>query len=197
MALAVAMLVIVMLSGIGAVAVSSATYDVASAGATRQASNAESVAEGGLALTRCEMCDGLDGLVLAMQSMRHKQGNAPQFKLDHGNLQAALPTGTTIFADPDPTLGRGSLGGIYDSADPSLRPTMEMEISIDRPRESRTIAGYSLREAVGSDSASFCFRYYQVTAEGTFIPTGGTKATHGNRAQQRAYVTAGPIECSN
>ncbi len=191
MALAVAMLVVVMLSGIGMVALNAATYDLASAGAVRQGADAESVAEGGLILARTEMCRSIDGIVLAMASMRATQGRAPQFDLSGSDLEARLDGGETMFAPATEAAGRGSFGNLYDSA---LVPDADVDVTIDRPRESSAIAGYSLREAAGSDSSSFCFRNYRVTSNGVFTPIGG--ASYSTRAQQRAFVVAGPLECT-
>lgn len=192
-ALAVAMLVVVMLSGIGVLALNTATYDLASAGAFRQGSDAESVSEGGLSIARCEMCRSIDGIVLSMQSIRETRGHSPEFVMNDATLAASLIEDETMFDAPDATDGRGSFGNMYDAA---LLPTPpQVEVRIDRPRESDDIAGYSLREAAGSDAASFCFRNYRVTSDGTYIPISGG-ANFGTKSRHRAFIVAGPLECS-
>lgn len=191
-ALAVAMLVVVMLTGIGAVALNAATYDLASSGAVRQASDAESVAEGGLILARCEMCRSIDGIALAMQSMREARGMAPEFSINRETLEARLNDGETMFASPSADDGRGSFGHLLDSDHPVQPP--EVTVRMDRPRETSPIEGYSLREAAGSDSASFCFRNYRVTSEGTYVPISGS--SYETQAQQRAFIIVGPLECT-
>jgi hypothetical protein len=186
------MLVVVMLSGIGMVALNAASYDVASAGAVRQGIDAESVAEGGLILARTEMCRSIDGIVLAMSSMRTTQGRAPQFDLEGSALEARLDEGERMFALPTKLGGRGSFGNLLDPARPPTPP--QVTVTIDRPRESSAIAGYSLREAAGSDSSSFCFRNYRVTSRGLYVPIGGD--SYSTRAEQRAFIVAGPLECT-
>ena len=191
-ALAVAMLVVVMLSGIGMVALNAASYDLASAGAVRQGVDAESVAEGGLILARTEMCRSLDAIVLAMSSMRSVAGRPPEFELRDSDLQAHIDGAGPIFAPPTAEDGRGSFGHLYSDTHPIQPP--QIQVTIDRPRESEAIAGFSLREAAGSDSSSFCVRRYRVTSEGTYVPLAGTAFQ--TKSQQRAFIVAGPIECT-
>jgi hypothetical protein len=193
-ALAVAMLVIVMLSGIGAIALNAASYDVASAGAIRQGGDASAIAQAGIVVGRCEMCEGLDGIVVLMQSRRENLGTSPQFTMTEAQLEAGLPPGTKLFASPSAVEGRGSFGHV----NPAVPPSYQIKVRLDRPRETGSIAGYSMRESVGADSASFCFRTYRMTSTGIFTtpavpPASGTKI----QTDHRAYVTAGPIECTN
>lgn len=191
-ALAVAMLVIVMLSAIGIIAVNAASYDVASAGAAATAFDANSIASGGVALARCTMCENIDGIVIALQSMRAVTGSAPEFELDNTVLEAGLDAPSAY--QPPTATERGSFGNLDQSS--VIEPPPHFTVRIDRPRESGEVAGFSLRESAGSDTAAFCFRSYRLTSTGTYIPP-GTTAAHGTTATSQAYIVAGPLECSN
>jgi hypothetical protein len=188
------MLVIVMLSAVGIIAVNAASYDAASAGAASQSYAVDAVAGGGVALTRCKMCETIDGIVLAMQSAREKSGQSPDFLIETAVLETGLDGAETLVEPP--TAVRGTLGNLDD--DGVTVPPPAVKVHIDRPRESGVIAGYSMRESAGSDSASFCFRSYRLTSEGIVIPP-YTTAEPTSRAlgRQRAFIIAGPLECSN
>lgn len=196
-ALAVAMLVIVMLSAIGVLALNAASFDVASAGVISELHGANNIAGGGMALARCEMCESIDGIVLTMQSMRESRGKAPEFVMTQAALEAELENGTTAFLPPDSMAhGRSAFGNVDDTHWTVHPPAFD--VSIDRPRESNEIEGFSMREAAGADSASFCFRTYRVTATGTLVPpTHSPTPPNGTTAQHRAYIVTGPLECSN
>jgi hypothetical protein len=188
------MLVIVMLSAVGIIAVNAASYDEASAGAASQSYAVDSVAGGGVALTRCKMCESIDGIVLAMQSAREKAGQAPDFLIETAILETGLDGAETLVEPP--TDARGTLGNIF-SADVTV-PAPAVKVHIDRPRESGVVAGYSLRESAGADSASFCFRSYRITSEGIVIPPyTGPEPESRAIGRQRAFIVAGPLECAN
>lgn len=193
-ALAIAMLVIVLLSGIGMVALNAASYEVASAGALRQGATAASVAQAGLVVGRCEMCEGIDGMIIYMQSRRENLGLSPEFEMTDEMLELGLSGEADLFAPPSAVDGRGSVGYLEDAEHGA--PTYDIRVSIDRPRETGSIAGFSMRESVGANSASFCFRSYRMTSTGIYRPPGVPEG-QGIRTEQRAFVTAGPVECTN
>lgn len=194
-ALAVAMLVIVLLSGIGAIALNAASYDVASSGAIRQGGDASAIAQAGLVVGRCEMCEGLDGIIIFMQKRREGLGLSPEFSMSESMLEQGLADGQKLFAAPSKVGGRGSFGFVVDAVNGA--PGYRVKVRIDRPRETGSIAGYSMRESVGADSASFCFRTYRMTSTGTFIPPPGANPALGIQTEHRSYITAGPVECTN
>jgi hypothetical protein len=195
-ALAVAMLVIVMLSAIGVVAVNAASYDAASAGAVSQQYSLSAVSGGGVALTRCKMCESIDGIVLAMQSARVKQGKAPRLDIQTADLLEGLDD-AELLVDPPGTAAdtpRGTFGNVFQAGVADVPPVLV--VTMDRPRESGVIAGYSLRESAGSDSGALCFRSYRVTSVGSVVPPRGDPLSP-IKSQQRAFIVAGPLECSN
>ncbi len=192
-ALAVAMLVIVLLSGIGMVALNAASYDVASAGAVRQGATASSVAQAGMVVGRCEMCEGIDGMIIFMQTQRESRGESPSFEMNETMLELGLAGDQRLFEQPVEG-ARGSFGFLLqDDIGP---PEVEVLVRVDRPRETGSIAGFSMRESVGSNSASFCFRSYRMSSTGTYRAPGVPEG-QGVRTEHRAFLTAGPVECSN
>ena len=196
-ALAVAMLVVVMLSAIGAIAVDAASFDMTTAGLVSEMHNANGIAGGGMSLSRCKACQNIDGIALAMNSMRERAGKAPEFLLQRPILEDGLDNSEHAFALPESDGDRGSFGALYDE----LRPAQYsiMDVTMDRPRESLPVSGFSMREAAGSDSASFCFRSYRMTSSGVYMPARAATAPvyEGARVVHRAYLITGPMECSH
>jgi len=188
-ALAIAMLVVVMLSAIGTIALNASSYDVASSGALRTGAHARTVSEGGLGLCRTQMCRSIDGVTVSMRSVRENQGRAPEFIYRTEELESGLETDHDFFDAPSSD-GRGSFGYVG-----SVPPMTQVNVRIDRPRESGEVSGYAMREGSGSDSGSLCFRSFRVTSTGTFGPPGSTTLGT-SQAVHRAYITAGPIDCS-
>lgn len=191
-AFAVAMLVVALISIGGIVALNAAAYDVATTGAVRTATFAGSVAETGLAVSRCEMCDSIDGVTASMQRVRRDTGRSAEFVMRDEELLARLNPATSYFEQP--TAGparRGSFGFI--GATP---PTVDFQVRIDRPRESGGVTGYAMREGAGADSGTLCFRHFRVTSTGTLTPPNMPTDERAARGEHRSFVVVGPVECS-
>jgi len=192
-ALAVAMLVVVMLTAIGIVALNAASYDVASAGALRQSVQANAVADTGLAVGRCELCESLDGVITSMDKRRATEGRSPQFVMAYDKLLPMIDA---------PAYYEASAGGSRDSFGyVGAAPSAEFWLRLDRPRESKVVAGYSLREGAVADTGSLCFRRFRLTAQGQLASPGvpwiaGSNVDREYVANHRAYILAGPVECS-
>lgn len=184
------MLVVVMLSAVGIVALNAASYDVASAGAIRQGTNAVAVSEMGLGVCRTEVCRSLDAVTLAMKRVRETQGRPPEYVMRDVDLEARLDVAPTFFELPSGSM-RGSFGTV--GATPPATP---FAVAINRPREDGTAAGFSMRESAGADAASLCFRRYQLTSDGSYAPPGVVPPHGTTKSQFRANLVAGPVECS-
>jgi hypothetical protein len=191
------MLVIVMLSAIGVLALNAASYDMASTGVISDVHGANNIAGGAMGLARCEMCESIDGIALSMQSMREARGHAPQFLMTKAVLESDLDNGPTLFLQPDSTEhGRGAFGSVDDTSGYWTVNPPDFDVRIDRPRESSEIEGFSLRESAGSDTSAFCFRTYRVTSRGSLVPPSHGAVPPGTTAQHRAYIVTGPLQCS-
>lgn len=191
------MLVIVMLTAIGALALNAASYDMASAGVISELHAADSIAGGGVALARTEMYESIDGIVLAMDSMRTTQGTAAGFEMNQDVLaDQALPGQIFETSETAGETERDSFGNVYDAVRTANPP--QISVNIERPRETDDgISGFSIRESSGADSASFCFRNFRVTSDGTFVPPSSGAGINGTTARHVAYIVTGPMECSN
>ncbi len=189
------MLVIILLSGIGVIALNAATFDVASAGAIRMSTDATSVAEAGLVTGRYELGQGIDGVVMAMQYQRENDGRSPAFQMDETMLEAGIDPESDLFWQVLDENARDSFGRVPGD-DGAHATKVAINVVIDRPREAATVEGFQMRESVGADSATFCFRNYRMTSTGIFMPAGVARA-NGTQAGERIFITTGPVECTN